>query len=76
MTEIKPKIKFNPSILIHNVPRKLSDIKSGPMTIADLSAELANIDKGIEFIATTGEKDNLLDAFLSEKESSNQNNNQ
>ncbi len=76
MTEIKPKIKFNPSILIHNVPRKLSDIKSGPMTIADLSAELANIDKGIEFIATTGEKDHLLDAFLSEKESYNQNNNQ
>ncbi len=70
MTEDKPKIKFNPSILIHNVPRKLSDIRSGPMTIADLSAELANIDKGIEFIATSSEKDHLLDTFLSEKESS------
>ncbi len=64
----KPKIKFNPAILVHSTPKNVPDIKFGPITIADINAEIAKMDKNIEFIAHTEEKDHLLDAFIAEKE--------
>jgi len=60
------KIKFNPAILIHSIPKNIPDIKSGPITIADINAEIGNMDGGIEFIAHTEEKDHLLDTFMAE----------
>lgn len=69
---IQPKIKFNPAVLIHNVERKPIDYRTlGPITIAELSKELASIDKGIEFIPHSGDRDPLLDAFIDDKNSSN-----
>lgn len=66
------KIKFNPAVLVHNVERKPIDYRTlGPMTIAELSKELAKIDTGIEFIPHSGDVDPLLDAFIEEKNSSN-----
>lgn len=66
----KPKIKFNSAILVHSTPKTESKITIGPITIADINAEIAKMDKGIEFIAAVSEKDHLLDAFLAEKEES------
>lgn len=64
----KPKVKFNSAVLVHNTPKSETKITIGPITIADINAEIAKMDKGMEFIATTNEKDHLLDAFLAEKE--------
>ncbi len=73
----QPKIKFNPAILVHNIEKKNPDFRiGGPITIADINAEIANIDKGMEFIAHVSEKDHLLDAFLSEKENESQKDNE
>lgn len=66
-TETTKKIKFNPSILIHNTPKSVPQIHTGPITISDLNAEIAKMDKGIEFIPHVGERDPLLDAFIEEK---------
>ncbi len=76
-TAEKPKIKFNPAVLVHSIERKPLDFRTlGPMTIADLNKELANIDKNIEFIAHTSDKDHLLDAFLQEKETNSESDSQ
>jgi hypothetical protein len=67
-TATPTKIRFNPAVLIHSVEKKPIDYRTlGPITIAELSKELANIDKGIEFIPHTGDRDPLLDAFMEEK---------
>ena len=68
MEPSKPKIKFNSAILVHNTPKNETKIAIGPITIADINAEISKMDKGLEFIAAIEEKDHLLDAFLAEKE--------
>ncbi len=66
----KTKIKFNPSILVHNTPKVSPPSHREPITISDLNAEIATMDKGIEFIPHVGERDPLLDAFIDEKSTS------
>lgn len=66
-TTEKIQPKFNPSVLIHSVPKLAPQKHLEPITISDLNAEIAKMDKGIEFIPHVGERDHLLDAFIEGK---------